>query len=206
MCPFLCAVLCDVNKCLSHIILTALHGGVLRMVGLIILRALHGGVLRMVGLIGGVLRMVGLIGGVLRMVGLIGGVLRMVGLIGGVLRMVGLIGGVLRMVGLIGGVLRMVGLIFATKRLDISAPKKHRSSCDIASNWPARESSRKPTAPIPSGVKPMALKLILTAFLLDAQHWRDSVENKPASLLVMPLKKAHGVSPSYGGRQMGGNS
>ena len=33
------------------------------------------------------------------------------------------------------------------------------------------------------------LKLVLTASLLDAQHQRDSVENKPASLLVVPLAK-----------------
>ena len=30
---------------------------------------------------------------------------------------------------------------------------------------------------IPSGVKPMTLKLVFTASLLDAQHWRDNVEN-----------------------------
>ena len=43
---------------------------------------------------------------------------------------------------------------------------------------------------IPSRVKPMTLKLILTAFLLDAQHERNSVGIKPASLLVVPLGKA----------------
>ena len=43
---------------------------------------------------------------------------------------------------------------------------------------------------IPSLVKPMILKLIFTASLLDVQHQRDSVENKPASLLVAPLGKA----------------
>ena len=53
---------------------------------------------------------------------------------------------------------------------------------------------------VPSRLKPMALKLILTAFLLDVQHFRDNVENKPASLLV-PLGKAlSGVSPSWCGR------
>ena len=36
---------------------------------------------------------------------------------------------------------------------------------------------------IPSWVKPMTLKLIFTASLLDAQHQRDNVKNKPASLL-----------------------
>ena len=36
----------------------------------------------------------------------------------------------------------------------------------------------------------MTLKLVFTASLLDAQHYRDSVENKPASLLVVPLGKA----------------
>ena len=43
---------------------------------------------------------------------------------------------------------------------------------------------------IPSLVKPMTLKLVFTASLLDVQHQRDSVENKPASLLVVPLGKA----------------
>ena len=36
----------------------------------------------------------------------------------------------------------------------------------------------------------MTLKLVFTASLLDAQHERDSMENKPASLLVVPLGKA----------------
>ena len=41
----------------------------------------------------------------------------------------------------------------------------------------------------------MTLRLIFTASLLDAQHQRDSVENKPASLLV-PLGKAlSGIPP-----------
>ena len=37
-----------------------------------------------------------------------------------------------------------------------------------------------------SRVKPMTLKLVFTASLLDAQHLRDSVENKPTSLLAVP--------------------
>ena len=60
---------------------------------------------------------------------------------------------------------------------------------------------------IPGRVKPMAIKLVFTAFLLDAQHYTDSVENKPASLLVVPLGKALGrIPPSWCGRQMAGNS
>ena len=39
---------------------------------------------------------------------------------------------------------------------------------------------------IPSWVKPMALKLIFTVSLLDPQHQRGRVENKPASLFVVP--------------------
>ena len=36
---------------------------------------------------------------------------------------------------------------------------------------------------------------------------RDSVENKPASLLVVPSGRAlSGISPSWCGRQMAGNS
>ena len=60
---------------------------------------------------------------------------------------------------------------------------------------------------IPSRVKPMTFNLVSTASLLDAQHYRDSVENKPASLLVEPLGKAlGGIPPSWCGRQMTGNS
>ena len=60
---------------------------------------------------------------------------------------------------------------------------------------------------IPSRVKSMTLKLLFTASLLNAQHERDSVENKPASLLVVPLGKAlNGIPPSWCGRQMAGNS
>ena len=59
---------------------------------------------------------------------------------------------------------------------------------------------------IPSRVKPMTLKLVFTAFLLDAQHQRDNVENKPASLLVVQLEKAQAGSPILVGIQMAGNS
>ena len=60
---------------------------------------------------------------------------------------------------------------------------------------------------IPSRVKPMTIKLVFTASLLDAEHERDSVKNKPASLLVVPLGKAlSGIPPSWCGRQMAGNS
>ena len=48
---------------------------------------------------------------------------------------------------------------------------------------------------------------VFTASLLDTQHLRGSVENKPASLLVVPLGKAlNGILPSWCGRQMAGNS
>ena len=50
---------------------------------------------------------------------------------------------------------------------------------------------------IPSRVKPMTLKLVFTASLLDGQQ-RDSVKNKPASSLVVPLGKAlGGITPSW---------
>ena len=42
----------------------------------------------------------------------------------------------------------------------------------------------------PSRVKLMTLKLVFTAFLLDAQHYIDSAKIKPVSLLVVPLRKA----------------
>ena len=58
---------------------------------------------------------------------------------------------------------------------------------------------------IPSQVKPMTLKLVFTAPLLNAQHEKDSVENKPASLLVVPLGKAlGGIPPSWCGRHRAG--
>ena len=60
---------------------------------------------------------------------------------------------------------------------------------------------------IPSRVKLMTLKLLFAASLRDAQHQRDSVGNKPASLLVQPLGNAlSDISQSWCGRQMAGNS
>ena len=60
---------------------------------------------------------------------------------------------------------------------------------------------------IPSRVKPRTSKLVFTASLHDAQHQWDSVENKPASLLAVPLVKApNGIPPSWCGRQVAGNS
>ena len=59
---------------------------------------------------------------------------------------------------------------------------------------------------IPSRVKPMTQKLVFTGSLLDAPHYKDSVKNKPASLLVVPLGKSFcGISLSWCGRQMAGN-
>ena len=60
---------------------------------------------------------------------------------------------------------------------------------------------------IPSRVKPITLKLVFIASLLDAQHYRESVVNKPASLLVVWLVKAlSGIPPSWSGTQMANNS
>ena len=59
---------------------------------------------------------------------------------------------------------------------------------------------------IPSRVKPTTLNWIVTSSLLDVQHLRDSVENKPASLLVVALGTAlAGLSPYWCGRQVAGN-
>ena len=56
---------------------------------------------------------------------------------------------------------------------------------------------------ISSPVKPTTLKLVFTASLLDAQHQRDRVENKPASLLIVPFGKALSlIPPSRRGRLM----
>ena len=61
--------------------------------------------------------------------------------------------------------------------------------------------------PSSKSVKPMTLKLVLKTSLLNAQHLRDSVKNKPASLLVMPLGKSLNGIPLLGcGRWMTGNS
>ena len=58
---------------------------------------------------------------------------------------------------------------------------------------------------IPSWVKPMTLKLVFTASLYTLSIQRDSEENKPASLLVVPLGKAlSGIPSSWCGRQMAG--
>ena len=51
---------------------------------------------------------------------------------------------------------------------------------------------------IPSRVKSIALKLVFTASVLGAQHQRDNVGNKPASLLVVPLGKARKGFPHLG--------
>ena len=60
---------------------------------------------------------------------------------------------------------------------------------------------------ISSRVKPMTLKLVFTASLLDALQERYSLENKAVSSLVVPLEKAlSGIPPSWCGRQMAGNS
>ena len=60
---------------------------------------------------------------------------------------------------------------------------------------------------ISSRVKPMTLKLVFTTSLLDIQHERDSVKNKPASSLVVPLGKTLSeISQFKCGRQMAGNS
>ena len=45
---------------------------------------------------------------------------------------------------------------------------------------------------IPSRFKPMTLKLVFTASLLEAQHETDGVENKAACLFVVPWGKTVG--------------
>ena len=58
---------------------------------------------------------------------------------------------------------------------------------------------------IPSQVKPMTLKLVFTASLLDVQHQRDSVGNKLVSLFVVPLERAlSGIPPRRCVRQVVG--
>ena len=51
------------------------------------------------------------------------------------------------------------------------------------------------------------LKMVFTASLFGAQQSRDSVENKPASLLDVSLGKTlNGIPPSLCGREMVGPS
>ena len=53
----------------------------------------------------------------------------------------------------------------------------------------------------------MSLNLVFTGSLFDAQHQRDSVENKPTNLLVLPLGKAlNRIFHSLSGRKMADNS
>ena len=52
----------------------------------------------------------------------------------------------------------------------------------------------------------ITVKLVCTAFLLDAQHLRDSVKNKPASLFVSLGKSNQRDSPCWCGRQIASNS
>ena len=54
----------------------------------------------------------------------------------------------------------------------------------------ASASGAADSALIPSPIKPIILTLVFTTSLLDAQHYRDSVENKPSGSRVVPLEKA----------------
>ena len=46
---------------------------------------------------------------------------------------------------------------------------------------------------IPSRVKPMTVRVVFSAYVLDAQRQRSSVKNKSASLLVVPLPVGKGT-------------
>ena len=71
----------------------------------------------------------------------------------------------------------------------------------------ASASTAKVSGLIQSRVKPMTSKLVFTVSLFDAQHQRESVENKPASLLnVLQGKALNRFISSWGGRQVAGNS
>ena len=82
----------------------------------------------------------------------------------------------------------------------------------VTQNVTAQKTERFAFGAVDSGlilsrVKPMTIKLVFTVSLLDAQHERDSVKNKPASLFVVPLGKAFSeICPSRCGREMAGNS
>ena len=57
---------------------------------------------------------------------------------------------------------------------------------------------------IPSRVKSLTVKLVFTAYLIDTQHEMDSVKNKLASSLIVPLEKVSGISPSSSDEQVPG--
>ena len=80
----------------------------------------------------------------------------------------------------------------------------------VRSRWPSGRASASEAVDlglIPSRVKPITLKLVFTASLLDPQHLRDTVENKLASSPVVPLGKALSGIPLFCcGRQVAGNS
>ena len=101
-----------------------------------------------------------------------------------------------------------------SKLSGIFSPKVNSvfSSKDLLARWCSSESVHfavgRPGVPFPCRVIPKDFKqMVFTASLLGAQHMRDSVENKPASLLVVSLGKAfNGMLPSLCGRQMVGPS
>ena len=79
----------------------------------------------------------------------------------------------------------------------------------VPARWCSGESVRfavgRPGVHFPCRVIPKDLKkMVFTASLLGVQRIRDSVENKPASLLVVSLGKAlNGMAPSLCGRHGG---
>ena len=71
----------------------------------------------------------------------------------------------------------------------------------------ASASSAVDSALILSRVTPMPVKSIFTPSMLYPQHYGDSLENKPASLLVVRMEKVlSGILPSGSGRQVAGKS
>ena len=67
--------------------------------------------------------------------------------------------------------------------------------------------SNRPKSSIPSQVKRMAQKLVVVSSLIDAQHLKNSVKNKPTRLMkVSPEKELNEFFLPQSDRQVDGNS
>ena len=66
----------------------------------------------------------------------------------------------------------------------------------LGANKPTRKTFVLSVYSLKAGYRKLLLVMVFIASLLDAQHQRDSVKNKPASLLVVLLGKAlFGIPP-----------
>ena len=84
--------------------------------------------------------------------------------------------------------------------------EQNRNTPQMAEWYGASASGAVDSRSIPNRVKPMTLNWI-HSFPACRSAFKDSVENMPASFLVVPLEKAlSGIIPSWCDRQKAGNS